>query len=134
MKLADFKFDDDVPELNITPLVDIMLVLLAILMVTMPTIVYQEDINLPTGSKTKSSNTLQKDLTVFINEKREIKIEQHKMSLKEFPDNILLITQKYDKNSPVYIKADKNLKYDDVMFALKTLKNSGFTKVALQTN
>ncbi|OPA79660.1 biopolymer transporter ExbD [Campylobacter pinnipediorum] len=134
MKLADFKFDDDVPELNITPLVDIMLVLLAILMVTMPTIVYQEDINLPTGSKTKSSNTLQKDLTVFINEKREIKIEQHKMSLKEFPDNILLITQKYDKNSPVYIKADKNLKYDDVMFALKTLKNSGFIKVALQTN
>ncbi|AQW84798.1 biopolymer transporter ExbD [Campylobacter pinnipediorum] len=132
--MADFKFDDDVPELNITPLVDIMLVLLAILMVTMPTIVYQEDINLPTGSKTKSSNTLQKDLTVFINEKREIKIEQHKMSLKEFPDNILLITQKYDKNSPVYIKADKNLKYDDVMFALKTLKNSGFTKVALQTN
>ncbi|AQW81602.1 Tol-Pal system subunit TolR [Campylobacter pinnipediorum subsp. pinnipediorum] len=132
--MADFKFDDDVPELNITPLVDIMLVLLAILMVTMPTIVYQEDINLPTGSKTKSSNTLQKDLTVFINEKREIKIEQHKMSLKEFPDNILLITQKYDKNSPVYIKADKNLKYDDVMFALKTLKNSGFIKVALQTN
>ncbi|OPA71497.1 biopolymer transporter ExbD [Campylobacter pinnipediorum subsp. caledonicus] len=134
MKLADFKFDDDVPELNITPLVDIMLVLLAILMVTMPTIVYQEDINLPTGSKTKSSNTLQKDLTVFINEKREIKIEQHKMSLEEFPDNILLIGQKYEKNSPVYIKADKNLKYDDVMFALKTLKNSGFTKVALQTN
>nr|WP_069637966.1 biopolymer transporter ExbD [Campylobacter pinnipediorum] len=134
MKLSDFKFDDDVPELNITPLVDIMLVLLAILMVTMPTIVYQEDINLPTGSKTKSSNTLQKDLTVFINEKREIKIEQHKMSLEEFPDNILLIGQKYEKNSPVYIKADKNLKYDDVMFALKTLKNSGFTKVALQTN
>ncbi|AQW86400.1 Tol-Pal system subunit TolR [Campylobacter pinnipediorum subsp. caledonicus] len=132
--MADFKFDDDVPELNITPLVDIMLVLLAILMVTMPTIVYQEDINLPTGSKTKSSNTLQKDLTVFINEKREIKIEQHKMSLEEFPDNILLIGQKYEKNSPVYIKADKNLKYDDVMFALKTLKNSGFTKVALQTN
>ncbi|WP_416171567.1 biopolymer transporter ExbD [Campylobacter pinnipediorum] len=132
--MSDFKFDDDVPELNITPLVDIMLVLLAILMVTMPTIVYQEDINLPTGSKTKSSNTLQKDLTVFINEKREIKIEQHKMSLEEFPDNILLIGQKYEKNSPVYIKADKNLKYDDVMFALKTLKNSGFTKVALQTN
>ena len=35
------KFDDETPELNITPLVDIMLVLLAILMVTMPTITYQ---------------------------------------------------------------------------------------------
>ena len=49
------KFDDEKPELNITPLVDIMLVLLAILMVTMPTLVYQEDIALPDGSKTRTS-------------------------------------------------------------------------------
>ena len=38
---------DETPELNITPLVDIMLVLLAILMVTAPVIVYQEEIALP---------------------------------------------------------------------------------------
>ncbi len=42
---------DDAPELNITPLVDIMLVLLAILMVTTPAMVYQEKIVLPDGSK-----------------------------------------------------------------------------------
>ncbi|PHJ06285.1 ExbD/TolR family protein, partial [Campylobacter fetus] len=43
-------------------------------------------------------------------------------------------SQKYDKNSPVYIKADKRLIYDDVMYVLKTMKNAGFTKVALETN
>lgn len=128
------RFDDDAPELNITPLVDIMLVLLAILMVTMPTIVYQEDVALPEGSKTKASVSQQKDLVVIVNEKREISIENRKMSLGEFPDNIVLIASRYDKNMPIYIKADKNLKYDDVMFVLKTLKNVGFSKVALQTN
>ena len=55
-----FKFTDEAPELNITPLVDIMLVLLAILMVTMPTITYQEDITLPDGSKAKTSMSKQK--------------------------------------------------------------------------
>lgn len=44
-------FDDEKPELNITPLVDIMLVLLAILMVTAPSITYEEKINLPQGSQ-----------------------------------------------------------------------------------
>jgi len=42
---------DDNPDLNITPLVDVMLVLMAILMVTAPTITYQEKIALPQGSK-----------------------------------------------------------------------------------
>ena len=41
------------PDLNITPLVDVMLVLLAILMVTAPVINYEESINLPKGSKSK---------------------------------------------------------------------------------
>lgn len=127
-------FKDDTPELNITPLVDIMLVLLAILMVTMPTITYQEEIALPDGSKTQTSSVQKKDLVILVNEKRQIRIEQSSISLEEFPDNVVLISAKYDKSTPIYIKADKNLKYDDVMFVLKTLKNVGFSKIALQTN
>ncbi|MBE3606179.1 biopolymer transporter ExbD [Campylobacter sp. RM13119] len=128
------KFDEGQLELNITPLVDIMLVLLAILMVTAPTIVYQEDIALPDGSKTKTSAAKQKDLVVYINVERKVRIEQALINLAELPDNVILMAAKYDKSSPVYIKADKNLKYDDVMFVLKTLKNAGFNKVALETN
>lgn len=128
------KFDEGQPELNITPLVDIMLVLLAILMVTMPTLTYQEDIALPDGSKSKTSTAKQKDLIVYVTAERKVKMEQNLMSLAEFPDNIVLMGAKYDKSSPIYIKADKNLKYDDVMFVLKSLKNAGFNKVALETN
>ena len=125
---------DETPELNITPLVDIMLVLLAILMVTTPTIVYDEQILLPDGSKTKASSVQKKDLTVIVDATKKVRIDQSTMDLRELPDNIVLIGARYDKNSPVYIKADKSLIYDDVMFVLKSVKNAGFTKVALQTN
>ena len=125
---------DETPELNIPPLVDIMLVLLAILMVTTPTIVYEEQISLPDGSKTKTVSAQKKDLTVMVDATRKVRIGQSIMDLHELPDNIILISAKYDKESPVYIKADKSLIYDDVMFVLKSMKNAGFTKVALETN
>ena len=48
------------PDLNITPLVDIMLVLLAILMVTAPVIEFEEPINLPQGSRSKQVQELKK--------------------------------------------------------------------------
>ncbi|MBQ3166972.1 biopolymer transporter ExbD [Campylobacter sp.] len=125
---------DENPELNITPLVDIMLVLLAILMVTTPAIIYEEQISLPDGSKSKVLSQELKSLTVRIDSQRQVYIEQSKMSLNELSDNLVLISKKYDKNSPVYIKADKKLIYNDVMFVLKSMKNAGFSKVALETN
>ncbi|AII15295.1 Tol-Pal system subunit TolR [Campylobacter iguaniorum] len=125
---------DETPELNITPLVDIMLVLLAILMVTTPAIIYEEQITLPDGSKTKVVSQNLKTLTVRIDAQRTVYIDQSNMKLSELADNLVLISQRYDKNSPVYIKADKRLLYDDVMFVLKSMKNAGFTKVALETN
>lgn len=125
---------DETPELNITPLVDIMLVLLAILMVTTPAIIYEEQITLPDGSKTKVVSQNLKSLTVRIDAQRKVYINQTTMDLNELADNLILISQKYDKGSPVYIKADKRLIYDDVMFVLKSMKNAGFTKVALETN
>ena len=121
---------DENPELNITPLVDIMLVLLAILMVTTPAIVYEEQITLPDGSKSKVLSQEIKSLTVRIDAQRQVYIDQSKISLSELGDNLILISKKYDKNSPVYIKADKRLIYDDVMFVLKSMKNAGFSKVA----
>ena len=125
---------DENPELNITPLVDIMLVLLAILMVTTPAIIYEEQITLPDGSKSKVLSQEIKSLTVRIDAQRQVYIDQSKISLNELGDNLILISKKYDKNSPIYIKADKRLIYDDVMFVLKSMKNAGFSKVALETN
>ncbi len=124
---------DEKPDLNITPLVDIMLVLMAILMVTAPVMVYQENINLPVGT-TKNSVKKVAKLTVRVDRARKIYIKDNIYSFTNFADNFLLESKKYDKNTVVYIKADRDLKYNDVMYILKVLKSVGFSKVSLLTN
>ncbi|EAJ1644548.1 ExbD/TolR family protein [Campylobacter coli] len=126
-------FDDEKPELNITPLVDIMLVLLAILMVTAPSITYEEKINLPQGSQKSTSAPSVKSLIVSINAKKEIFLNQEKCSFVSFADNLAQKKAQLNTDEPVFIRADKSLKYDDVIFVLKSIKNLGFNKVALQT-
>ncbi|HED7929318.1 TPA: ExbD/TolR family protein [Campylobacter coli] len=126
-------FDDEKPELNITPLVDIILVLLAILMVTAPSITYEEKINLPQGSQKSTSAPSVKSLIVSINAKKEIFLNQEKYSFVSFADNLAQKKAQLNTDEPVFIRADKSLKYDDVIFVLKSIKNLGFNKVALQT-
>ncbi|WP_456322531.1 biopolymer transporter ExbD [Hydrogenimonas sp.] len=124
---------DEAPDLNITPLVDIMLVLMAILMVTAPTIVYQENITLPQGSKTRSLQKV-KSLEIRMDRKGIIYFGKEKFDKMDFPDRFALKTSSIDKNIPVYIRADERLSYKDVMFLLKTVKEAGFSKVSLVTN
>ncbi len=120
------------PDLNITPLVDIMLVLLAILMVTTPALIYEENITLPSGSKSNSVSKMP-DLEILVTKDRLVWIKKSSYPLQSFADNFILLAQKYPKKTPVYIKADKTLQYQDVMFVLKSVKNAGFSKVALET-
>lgn len=126
-------FLDEKPELNITPLVDIMLVLLAILMVTTPSITYEENVNLPKGSQQSSSSATLKSLIISVTSKKEVFINDKKFSYTSFADNLVMLKSRFKLDEPVFIRADKNLRYDDVMFVLKTVKNLGFSKVSLQT-
>jgi biopolymer transport protein ExbD len=124
---------DEVPELNITPLVDIMLVLLAILMVTTPALVYEEVIKLPDGSKSAVVNKLP-ELEIRITKDKKVYLKSDSFMLSEFADNFTLQKSKYPLKSIVYIKADEALSYKDVMFVLKTVKQAGFTNISLETN
>ncbi|MBL0686586.1 MAG: biopolymer transporter ExbD [Sulfurospirillum sp.] len=125
---------EEAPDLNITPLVDIMLVLLAVLMVTTPAVIYEESINLPHGTKSQVIQQVP-DIEIRITKDRVVHFERDSFSINEFPDNFILITQKFSLDKTVvYIKADEALQYKDVMFVLKSVKEAGFTKVSLETN
>lgn len=128
----DFDWNEK-PELNITPLVDIMLVLLAILMVTTPTITYQEQITLPKGSKTTKASQ-EKSLEIRMDAKKKIYIKNTVYDYNSFPDSLNLLSKQYDKNTSVYIRADKNLTYDNIVYLLKSIKEAGFLKVSLVTS
>jgi len=124
---------DQKPDLNITPLVDVMLVLLAILMVTAPVLEYEENINLPKGSRSQKVQQI-KNIEILVDNKRTIKVNKKRYKFINFADNFVLYAKNKDRNIPVHIKADKGLKYQDVIFILKTVKEAGFFKVALITD
>ncbi len=124
---------DDSPELNITPLIDVMLVLLAILMVTAPTMVYEEIIQLPKGSKSTQQNKNSK-IEIRITKDKYIFIQKKQYQYDTFQDQFVLYSQSYPKDTPVIISADERILYQDVMFLLKTIKIAGFSQVSLSTN
>ena len=121
------------PDLNITPVVDIMLVLLAILMVTAPVIEFEEPINLPTGSKSQQSQDVAK-IDIIITKDRSVTLNKNKVEISNFADSFLLFSKGKDQNTPIHIRADKSLKYDDIIYVLKSVKEAGFFKVALVTD
>jgi biopolymer transport protein ExbD len=123
---------DDSPDLNITPLVDVMLVLMAILMVTAPTITFQEQIALPQGSKTVQV-VKPKTLTIRMDKDQKIYLGKDTYALDTFADDFVNQSAKFDKNSEVYIRADESLTYKNVMYLLKSVKAAGFEKVSLIT-
>ena len=124
---------DDKPELNITPLVDVMLVLLAILMVIAPNIIYEENIKLPQGSTSKQLSKIP-PVHISIDKDRKVKINKDTYLLNAFMDNFLLYSSKLDKKATVLISADKSLDYGLVMSILAAVKQAGFSEVSLATN
>lgn len=121
------------PDLNITPLVDVMLVLLAILMVTAPVLEYEENINLPKGSRSQKLQQVNK-IDITINNEREIIVNKKKYQFQNFADNFILYSKNKNRDTSVHIRADKTLKYEDVIYILKSVKEAGFFKVALITD
>ncbi len=124
---------EDKPELNITPLVDVMLVLLAILMVIAPNIIYEENIKLPQGSTSQQLSkippvhiTIDKDLT--------LKVNKEVFLLNNFIENFYQKAASFNKKASVLISADKSLDYGVVMSVLAAVKQAGFTEVSLATN
>jgi biopolymer transport protein ExbD len=126
-----FGWDDD-PDLNITPLVDVMLVLMAILMITAPTINYEEQITLPEGTRSKKADKA-KTITIRIDKNRTIYLGKETYNLDDFADNFRLKSHDLDLNSDVFIRADERLAYKYVIYLLKSVKEVGFTKVSLIT-
>ncbi len=128
-----FDWDED-PELNITPLVDVMLVLLAILMVITPNIVYEELINLPQGSAQKQIEK-KPPVHILITKEGEIVVNKEKFDLLGFTDNFYRYAQRnLDAKTSVMISADRSLDYGMVMRVLGAVKQAGFREVSLATN
>ena len=126
-----FRNKRTISEINVTPFVDVMLVLLIIFMVTAPLLSSVIKINLPESSSVLK-NEKKDPVTVSINSKGEIFIQKKKFSKDQLIKKLSLL-KKNNQNLKIYIKGDKKLDYGKVMDLMNLINQSGFKKVALGT-
>ena len=126
-----FRNKRTISEINVTPFVDVMLVLLIIFMVTAPLLTSGIKINLPESSSVLK-NEKKDPVTVSINSKGEIFIQKQKFSKNQLIKKLSLL-KKNNQNLKIYIKGDKKLDYGKVMDLMNLINQSGFKKVALVT-
>jgi biopolymer transport protein TolR len=122
-------------EINVTPLVDVMLVLLIIFMVTAPLLVAGVPVNLP-DSRAKSLDPPQKPVQISLSADGKTFIDEVEVAAAALPDRLAGIAAKGGgKDAPqIYLRADRTLEYGRVMAVMGELSHAGLTKVALVTN
>tara|TARA_X000000950_G_C13812016_1_gene618075 strand:- start:146 stop:556 length:411 start_codon:yes stop_codon:yes gene_type:complete len=118
-------------EINVTPFVDVMLVLLIIFMVTAPLLTTGIKVNLPQSSADSISEK-KEPITITINSKAEIFLQKKKMDTKTLIKKLNLL-RKQDENLKIYIRGDKKLDYGKIMTLMGNINKAGFKKVALVT-
>ena len=100
-------------EINVTPLVDVMLVLLIIFMVTAPMMMQGVEVNLP-QTTAKSIKTREDPLILTINKERQIFLEDRQIGLKELENKMKSIF-KYRRNKELLLRADREVPYGFVI-------------------
>jgi biopolymer transport protein TolR len=120
---------EPISEINVTPFVDVMLVLLIIFMVTAPLLTVGVQVDLPETS----ADTLPEEsepLTLTINSKGEVFIQETKIEFNNLIKKILAVSNNRT-DTRIYVRGDKTINYGRVLEVMGILSGSGFTKVAL---
>lgn len=120
-----------VSDINVTPMVDVMLVLLIIFMVTAPLLTSGVQVDLP---KTEAAPIKGDDqpLTVSIDAQGEIWVQETRVTLEDLAPKLQAITAQKPETR-IFIRGDKGIDYGRVMEVMSNLGAAGFAKVALVT-
>ncbi len=116
--------------LNLTPMIDVMTVLLAVFMVTAPLLTSGMDMKLPDGGKSSLSG--QEQIVVSITNKGHLYMGKRRLALKHVLVKIKSLTQN-NKKSQIVISADKKVPYGTVIKVMGAFRDLGLKNVGLQT-
>ena len=120
-------------EINVTPMVDVMLVLLIIFMVSAPLLTVGVPIDLP-QTKAKSLDQDKEPLTVSVNTKGEVYLQNSEIKIDDLVAKLQAITQtRGGADERIYVRGDRKVDYGTVMRVMGRLSAAGFRRVALVT-
>ena len=125
------KHSELMSEINVTPFVDVMLVLLIIFMVTAPMMVQGLDVDLPEATA-KSLDSEKEHLVVTINKDQQIYISDFEVTVESLSSKLQKILQgRTDRD--VYLKADKSIPYGIVVQVMAEIKGAGVEQLGMIT-
>ncbi len=116
-------------EINVTPLVDVMLVLLIVFMVAAPLMTSGVNVDLPKASAAPLSQDSE-PVTVSVNAEGKVFLQENEAALPDLVGRLQTATDgKNDRR--IYVRGDKGISYGRIMEVMATINQGGFTKVAL---
>jgi biopolymer transport protein TolR len=120
-------------EINVTPMVDVMLVLLIIFMVSAPLLTVGVPIDLP-QSQAKSLEQDKEPLTLSVNEKGKVFLQNAEISMDDLIPKLQAVAEaRGGTEARVYVRGDKKVDYGSMMKVMGQLSAAGFHRVALVT-
>jgi biopolymer transport protein TolR len=120
-------------EINVTPFVDVMLVLLIIFMVSAPLLTVGVAIDLP-QTQAKSLDQDREPLTVSVNNQGQVYLQNAEIKVEELVPKLQAITQvRGGFDERIYVRGDRKVDYGTVMRVMGRLSQAGFRRVALVT-
>jgi biopolymer transport protein TolR len=118
-------------DINVTPFVDVMLVLLIVFMVAAPMMIEGVDVSLPQATSQPLA-TEQEQLIVSLNQNGDIFLNDYQVQLTELKEKLDLII-KGQSDREVYLRADKEIPYGVVVRVMSEIKDAGVEKLGMVT-
>ena len=120
-------------EINVTPFVDVMLVLLIIFMITATAMTPGVEVNLPKAATSNLSVPDSTPLLVTVTKEGDVYISQTEIELEELTSKLIAIAEEgYQER--IFLQGDTDAGYGEVLEVMTQMKNAGFTNIALVTD
>lgn len=120
-----------ISDINVTPFVDVMLVLLVIFMVTAPMMMQGVDVALP-ETTSQALAAKKENLVITINNQNQIFINKHQLGIDFLQEKLKKILEGRDKRE-VYLRADREITYGFVVRVMAEIKAAGVDKLGMVT-
>ena len=118
-------------EINITPFVDVLLVLLVSFLISAPLMTLALPIQLPKGKLKERAPDYENSILAVVNKKKQISIDDQIYSLKSLADSLKGNAGVWKKSLPVYLQMDEQVTYVNLIEIMLLFKNAGFRQVGL---